>query len=51
MISRGDRIFTIMGRSSELYVTILGAPRNGSIVITNVLGKQSLPGRVLAPRD
>lgn len=31
-INKGDRVFTLMGRSPELYVTILGALRNGSVV-------------------
>lgn len=44
VISRGDRIFTIMGRSSELYVTILGAPRNGSMVSPMFSGNSHYPG-------
>lgn len=31
-INKGDRLFTLLGRSPELYVTILGALRNGSVV-------------------
>ncbi len=31
-IGKGDRVFTLMGRSPELYITILGALRNGSVV-------------------
>lgn len=31
-IEKGDRVFTIIGRIPELYITILGALRNGSIV-------------------
>jgi len=31
-INKGDRVFTLMGRSPELYVTILGALRNGNVV-------------------
>lgn len=31
-INRGDRIFTIMGRIPELYISILGALRNGNVV-------------------
>ncbi|BBY20263.1 acetate--CoA ligase [Mycobacterium stomatepiae] len=31
-IDKGDRVFTIMGRIPELYITMLGALRNGSIV-------------------
>ncbi|MCV7204307.1 acetate--CoA ligase [Mycolicibacterium peregrinum] len=31
-VNRGDRVFTLMGRVPELYVTVLGALRNGNIV-------------------
>ncbi|MCV7150444.1 acetate--CoA ligase [Mycolicibacterium pyrenivorans] len=31
-ITKGDRVFTLMGRCPELYITILGALRNGSVV-------------------
>jgi acetyl-CoA synthetase len=31
-INKGDRIFTLMGRSPELYISIPGALRNGSVV-------------------
>ncbi|HTI76319.1 MAG TPA: acetate--CoA ligase [Mycobacterium sp.] len=31
-VSKGDRVFTLMGRSPELYISILGALRNGSVV-------------------
>ena len=31
-ISKGDRVFTIMGRIPELYITVFGALRNGSVV-------------------
>lgn len=31
-INRGNRVFTIMGRTPELYISVLGALRNGSIV-------------------
>lgn len=31
-VNSGDRVFTLMGRSPELYITILGALRNGSVV-------------------
>ena len=31
-IGKGDRVFTLMGRCPELYVTILGALRNGTVV-------------------
>jgi acetyl-CoA synthetase len=31
-INKGSRVFTLMGRSPELYISILGALRNGSVV-------------------
>lgn len=31
-INRGNRVFTIMDRCPELYITVMGALRNGSIV-------------------
>ncbi|BBY84027.1 acetate--CoA ligase [Mycolicibacterium pulveris] len=31
-IGKGDRIFTIMGRAPELYITMMGALRNGTVV-------------------
>ncbi len=31
-INKGDRVFTLMGRSPELYISMLGALRNGSVV-------------------
>lgn len=31
-IGKGDRVFTIMGRIPELYITIMGGLRNGSVV-------------------
>lgn len=31
-INKGDRVFTLMGRSPELYISILGALRNGNVV-------------------
>lgn len=31
-IAKGDRIFTITGRIPELYITVLGTLRNGSVV-------------------
>jgi acetyl-CoA synthetase len=31
-IRKGDRVFTLMGRSPELYISILGSLRNGSVV-------------------
>jgi acetyl-CoA synthetase len=31
-VGKGERVFTLLGRCPELYVTILGALRNGSVV-------------------
>lgn len=31
-VNRGDRVFTLMGRIPELYISVLGALRNGNIV-------------------
>lgn len=31
-VRRGQRVFTLLGRCPELYVTIMGALRNGSVV-------------------
>ncbi|MDH6194025.1 acetyl-CoA synthetase [Mycobacterium frederiksbergense] len=31
-LGKGDRVFTLMGRSPELYISILGALRNGNVV-------------------
>ena len=31
-IARGDRVFTLTGRCPELYITVMGALRNGSVV-------------------
>ena len=31
-INKGNRVFTIMGRVPELYISMLGALRNGSVV-------------------
>lgn len=31
-IGKGDRVFTLMDRSPELYMTVMGALRNGSVV-------------------
>jgi acetyl-CoA synthetase len=31
-INKGDRVFTLLGRCPELYVSIFGALRNGSVV-------------------
>ena len=31
-IAKGDRVFTLMGHCPELYVTVMGALRNGSVI-------------------
>ena len=31
-INKGDRVFTLLGHCPELYVTVMGALRNGSVV-------------------
>jgi acetyl-CoA synthetase len=31
-VGRGDKVFTLLGRTTELYVTVLGALKNGSVV-------------------
>ncbi len=31
-INRGNRVFTLMGHCPELYITVMGALRNGSVV-------------------
>jgi acetyl-CoA synthetase len=47
-INKGDKVFTIMGRRPELYITILGALRNGSIVspLFSAFGPEPLATRV-----
>ncbi|HTQ15822.1 acetate--CoA ligase [Mycobacterium sp.] len=46
--NKGDRVFTIMGRTPELYITILGALRNGSIVspLFSAFGPEPIATRV-----
>ena len=47
-INKGDRVFTIMGRTPELYITMLGALRNGSIVspLFSAFGPEPIATRV-----
>lgn len=47
-VGRGDRVFTIMGRSPELYVSILGALRNGNVVspLFSAFGPEPIATRV-----
>lgn len=47
-VNKGDRVFTIMGRSPELYISILGALRNGSIVspLFSAFGPEPIVTRV-----
>ena len=47
-ISKGDRVFTIMGRIPELYITVFGALRNGSVVspLFSAFGPEPIATRV-----
>ncbi len=47
-IKKGDRVFTIMGRVPELYITMLGTLRNGSIVspLFSAFGPEPIATRV-----
>jgi acetyl-CoA synthetase len=47
-INKGDHVFTIMGRSPELYITLLGALRNGSVVspLFSAFGPEPIATRV-----
>jgi acetyl-CoA synthetase len=47
-VGKGDRVFTIMGRIPELYVAILGALRNGSVVspLFSAFGPEPIATRV-----
>ena len=47
-INRGNRVFTVMGRSPELYITMLGALRNGSVVspLFSAFGPEPIATRV-----
>jgi acetyl-CoA synthetase len=47
-IGKGDRVFVIMGRIPELYIAILGALRNGSVVspLFSAFGPEPIATRV-----
>ena len=47
-INRGRRVFTVMGRCPELYIAILGALRNGSVVspLFSAFGPEPIVTRV-----
>ncbi|HTY32156.1 acetate--CoA ligase [Mycobacterium sp.] len=47
-INKGHRVFTIMGRSPELYIAMLGALRNGSVVspLFSAFGPEPIATRV-----
>jgi acetyl-CoA synthetase len=47
-IGKGDKVFVIMGRVPELYVSILGALRNGSVVspLFSAFGPEPIATRV-----
>ncbi len=47
-IGKGDRVFVIMGRAPELYISILGALRNGSVVspLFSAFGPEPIATRV-----
>jgi hypothetical protein len=36
-VGRGETVFTLLGRVPELYVTVLGALKNGSVVYLDFL--------------
>lgn len=47
-INRGGRVFTIMGRTPELYIAMMGALRNGSVVspLFSAFGPEPIATRV-----
>ena len=47
-VGKGDRVFAIMGRIPELYITMLGALRNGSVVspLFSAFGPEPIATRV-----
>ena len=47
-IDKGKRVFTIMGRTPELYIAMLGALRNGSVVspLFSAFGPEPIATRV-----
>ncbi|OCB30498.1 acetate--CoA ligase [Mycobacterium malmoense] len=47
-ITKGNRVFTLMGRTPELYIAMLGALRNGSVVspLFSAFGPEPIATRV-----
>jgi acetyl-CoA synthetase len=47
-IAQGDRVFTLMGRAPELYISIMGALRNGSVVcpLFSAFGPEPIATRI-----
>ncbi|HUB55594.1 MAG TPA: acetate--CoA ligase [Mycobacterium sp.] len=47
-VNHGSRVFTIMGRTPELYITIMGALRNGCVVspLFSAFGPEPIATRV-----
>jgi len=47
-INKGDRVFTLMGRIPELYITVLGALRSGCVVspLFSAFGPEPIATRV-----
>ncbi len=47
-VNKGGRVFTIMGRTPELYITIMGALRNGCVVspLFSAFGPEPLATRI-----
>jgi acetyl-CoA synthetase len=47
-VNEGSRVFTIMGRTPELYITIMGALRNGCVVspLFSAFGPEPIATRV-----
>ncbi|WP_407686856.1 acetate--CoA ligase [Mycobacterium sp. HUMS_1102779] len=47
-INKGDRVFTLMGRTPELYIAMMGALRNGSVVspLFSAFGPEPIATRV-----
>ena len=52
-VGKGDRVFVVMGRVPELYVTMLGALRNGSVVspLFSAFGPEPIATRVTIGRS
>lgn len=47
-IGKGDRVFTLMGRCPELYISVLGALRNGCVVspLFSAFGPEPISTRI-----